>query len=116
MLRFCETCRNLLELQTDGGKVAHVCKNCNETKPIEDDGLVFEHVLKSSSTVETFLNPYIKYDPTLPHFTNIPCPNKGCPSVKSKGILSEVVGIKIDTKSLKYLYSCVHCDASWTNQ
>lgn len=116
MLRFCETCRNLLELQTDGGKVLHSCKNCNESKPIESDGLVYEHVLKSSSTVESFLNPYLKYDPTLPHFTNIPCPNKGCASNKSKGVLSEVVAIKIDDKALKFLYNCVHCDASWTNQ
>jgi DNA-directed RNA polymerase subunit M/transcription elongation factor TFIIS len=116
MLRFCGTCRNLLELQTEGGKVNHVCKNCNEVKPIEADGLVYEHILKSSSTTESFLNPYLKYDPTLPHFTNIPCPNKGCSSNKAKGKLSEVVGIKIDEKALKYLYTCVHCDATWTNQ
>lgn len=115
LLRFCKTCKNLLETGSVDGKLVHTCKFCNESVPIQQDALVYEHVVKSNLSYDSLLNPYSIYDITLPHFTNIPCPNKECKSKKAKGPMNEVVGINADRAKMKFVYQCVHCSASWTN-
>ena len=67
---------------------------------------------KEDKNYEMFINPYIKYDPTLPRVNNIKCVNKECKS-KSKNVNNEVIYIKYDNDEMKYLYYCVHCDNFW---
>ena len=59
-----------------------------------------------------FVNPYIKYDPTLPRVNNIKCTNKDCNSKKNK-LQNEVIYIKYDSKNMKYLYVCETCGETW---
>jgi hypothetical protein len=58
------------------------------------------------------VNPYLEYDATLNHLSNIVCPNAECPSRKTS-VKSDVVAVKLDKDKLLWLYKCVHCKESW---
>ena len=58
------------------------------------------------------VNEYTKYDPTLPHVTNIQCPNSDCGSNTGQKPV-DTVSIRYDNKNMKYLYLCYHCDTQW---
>jgi hypothetical protein len=57
------------------------------------------------------MNPYLKEDPTLPHFDNIACSNTECPS--KAGEPWDVVGRRIDDVKLVWFYQCCNCDTMW---
>lgn len=113
MLRFCKTCRNLQEPTALEGKLAYVCKFCNNTETTDESALVFSHVLKGTEDFSSAITPYTKYDVTLPHYTNIACPNGSCKTHNKSGPMPEVVGINKDAAALKFVYQCVHCDHVW---
>ena len=98
----------------DGKKLAVLsCRKCSYNEPVSSENpLVYEHILREDKTARLALNPYLKNDPTLNHLTNIVCPNVECPS-RSKGLVPDIVSVKIYEKKLIWMYQCVHCDAMW---
>jgi hypothetical protein len=67
--------------------------------------------LKEDTSSKLVSNPYLKYDPTLPRFSEILCPSKSCPS--KSGSKSDVVGVKIDKQNVTWVYQCALCDTTW---
>jgi hypothetical protein len=72
---------------------------------------VYEHLLREDKSDRLALNPYLKFDPTLPRFTEIVCPNKECPS--KSGAAPDVVGVKLDAKNVIWMYQCANCEFTW---
>jgi len=116
-MKFCPACRNMLfgidEGVVDGTKSAILsCRKCDYKEPVgADNAMVYEHVLKEDKTARLVLNPNLKNDPTLDHLSNIVCPNSVCPS-RSKA-KPDVVAVKINDKTLIWMYQCVNCDTTW---
>lgn len=113
-MKFCPVCRNMLysideDTNDEGQKFAIMsCRKCEYSEPVSrDDSVVYEHILREDKSDRLALNPYLKYDPTLPRFTEIICPNKEC---KAK---PDVVGVKLDAKNLIWMYQCANCDTTW---
>jgi len=115
MNQICETCKNYQFLTEVDGKIAHRCEFCQKVTTMEENALVFEVVYKTNTNYESKLNPYLKYDPTLPRYTNLKCPNKDCSSHKKNGPMNECVAQLVEPAAQKFLYQCVHCSSSWTN-
>lgn len=121
-LEFCPQCHNLLysidEEMVDGVKLAmFTCrkKECSYKKPVDTSNpVIYEHVLREESKVSLVMNPYLKYDPTLEHLTNIVCPNKECVTHSDKTRVPDVVPVEIDMSRLIWMYQCSHCNTTWT--
>ena len=117
MEKFCPVCKSLLndfdERVVDGTKTAvRVCSRCEYTIPIDKKNpLVYEHILREDKTTRLSMNPYLKHDPTLPHFVHIACSNEECPS--KSGSEWDVVGRRIDDVKLVWFYQCCNCDRMW---
>ena len=58
------------------------------------------------------MNPNMKNDPTLDHFSYIVCTNKESPSRTGSGV-PDVVAVEINDKYLVWMYQCVNCDTTW---
>lgn len=117
-MKFCPNCRNMLysideDTSKDGTKFAVLnCRKCEYKETIDrEHPVVYEHSLREDKSVRLAVNPYLKHDPTLPHFTQLVCPNTECPT--KRGAQPDVVGVKIDAKNLVWMYQCVNCDYSW---
>ena len=118
---FCTLCENMLyvkiDLQDDKQQLQNYCKNCNYIKDLPNDksiSIVENNYEKEDKNYEMFVNPYIKYDPTLPRVNNLVCPNAKC--TKKKNQDNEVIYIKYDNENMKYLYYCVYCEEFWVNK
>ena len=117
-MKFCPACRNMLygieEDTVDGVKTAvRSCRKCEYKEPISrDNPIIYEHSLKEDKSVRLVMNPYMKNDPTLDHFSNIVCPNKECPS-RTGAAKPDVVAVEINEKHLIWMYQCVNCDTTW---
>jgi hypothetical protein len=101
------------ETDASGKKYAvQSCRKCSYKEPVSSEHpILYDHSLREDKTVRLALNPYLKYDPTLPRFKEIVCPNTDCPS--KAGRTSDVVGVKIDAANVIWMYQCVHCDYTW---
>lgn len=92
------------------------CKNCAYEKTVDDTESVCvaeSHVtIEDDSRFSMFTTPLIKYDPTLPHVTNILCPNTSCSKRENH---PDVIYIKCDPINMKYLYFCCNCETFWKN-
>tara|TARA_B110000259_G_C14016023_1_gene401343 strand:+ start:2026 stop:2367 length:342 start_codon:yes stop_codon:yes gene_type:complete len=103
--------------KTEDGKnqLKNYCKNCNFSKELSNTKSmsIIETIYEKSENInyKLFINPYIKYDPTLPRVNNIECNNKECTKEKDK--MNEVIYIKYDNENMKYLYYCVYCEKFW---
>jgi len=117
-LPWCPACHNMLyniEEETVGDTTTAVllCRKCPYKQALSSNApIVYEHILQEDKTARLVLNPYLKFDPTLNHLSNIQCPNEDCPS-KSNSVESDVVAVKINEKKLIWMYQCVHCDTTW---
>jgi DNA-directed RNA polymerase subunit M/transcription elongation factor TFIIS len=116
-MEFCTLCGNMLyirNLQTDG--ILYYCKNCHfEKQPEEGEAkslLISTHTISQKNQHTQFITPYIKYDPTLPHVDNIPCPNAECS--KPVDASDDVTYMRYDNVNMKYVYYCNHCAHFWT--
>ena len=119
-MEFCEKCNNMLYIDIDSSdkgdnKLKNYCKNCNFSKELPNDKsmIIIENVYEKTENInyKLFINPFIKYDPTLPRVNNINCINKSC--TKKKKDIYEVIYIKYDNENMKYLYYCVYCEKFW---
>ncbi len=121
-MEFCKLCDNMLyikrEVTDKQDKLINYCKNCSNSVELKSDNksiLIFENNYeKEKINYKLFINPYIKYDPTLPRVNNLVCPNAKC--TKKKNQDNEVIYIKYDNENMKYLYYCVYCEEFWVNK
>jgi len=111
-MKFCPACNNMLyaideELNNEGKKFAALsCRKCDFKEHLDKNNpIVYEHIMKENDLSKVALNPYLKYDPTLPRFTEIVCPSK-CGK-------NDVVGVKLDSQELVWMYQCVQCETTW---
>jgi DNA-directed RNA polymerase subunit M/transcription elongation factor TFIIS len=107
-MKFCPDCENALtDIRDDGAGVGFECRKCKYNEKItRANPLVYEHNLNQDTAARLVVNPYLSLDPTLPRFSTIQCPTDGC---KSK----EVVGVKVDSKNIVWMYQCTLCGVSW---
>ena len=111
-MKFCAQCNNMLYSIEERDRVAILkCRSCPYEEPItKENPVVYDHDLRQDTSVQYTLNKYLKYDPTLPRFTNLVCPNKECPT---RGKESDIVGIKLDPTAVLWFYQCAVCDTTW---
>jgi DNA-directed RNA polymerase subunit M/transcription elongation factor TFIIS len=119
-MHFCDKCENMYYIKISEeppNNLVYYCRNCgNETSDLGTDSFYVSRnsVNDNAQNHTAYLNPYIKYDKTLPRVSNIPCPNENCVCNKDKKVQSEVIVYRYDDENLKYMYICVHCDKTWT--
>ena len=121
-IEFCPNCRNMLygldEDTIDGVKSAVLtCRKteCGYKKAVDPENpVVYEHSLREENTATLVMNPYLKYDPTLQHLTNVTCPNAECPTQTDKTLVPDVVAVEVDSTRLIWMYQCAHCNTTWT--
>jgi DNA-directed RNA polymerase subunit M/transcription elongation factor TFIIS len=115
-MKFCQKCQNMLyaieERTVESAKIAFLkCSSCDYEEPVtKENPIVYEHNLQQDTSVQYSINPYLKYDPTLPRFTTMVCPNKTC---TTRGQDSDIVGIKLDSINVAWLYQCAVCGTTW---
>jgi DNA-directed RNA polymerase subunit M/transcription elongation factor TFIIS len=115
-MKFCSQCNNFLysieERVAEGSRKAYLkCRSCPYEEEIgKESPVVYEHDLRQDTSVQYSINPYLKYDPTLPRFTNMICPNASC---STRGGESNIVGIKLDPINVSWFYQCAVCSATW---
>jgi DNA-directed RNA polymerase subunit M/transcription elongation factor TFIIS len=106
-MKFCKLCENMLYALEDGdaGSVQFKCRKCEYSEPItRENPIVYEHNLKEDMAARLVVNPYLTEDPTLPRFETITCPN---------GHTGNVVGVKVDTQNVVWMYQCGECKTTW---
>lgn len=108
-MKFCPDCKNMLYIvEVEGKEVNLKCRKCPYTE--ESPALLYEHNIREDTTAKIEENPYLTNCPTLPRFTTIQCINQECPTRGSK---SDIVGVKIDTQNVVWMYKCAVCNNSW---
>lgn len=98
----------LYSIEERENKAYMKCRNCPYEEEVQQ--VVYEHDLQQDTSVQYSINPYLKYDPTLPRFTTMICPNESC---ATRGKPSNIVGIKLDPIKVLWLYQCAECDTTW---
>lgn len=110
MDKFCKKCNNFLyHIEERDHKAYLKCRSC----PYEDEitkAVVYEHDLHQDRSIQYSINQFTKYEPTLPRFTNMVCPNKVCPTQNKE---SDIVGIKLDSTNVLWMYQCAACETTW---
>jgi len=111
-MKFCKQCNNMLYSIEEREKKAFLkCRSCPYEEEItKENPIVYDHDLQQDTSVQYSINPYLKYDPTLPRFTTMVCPNNLCPTQKGP---SDIVGIKLDSVNVVWMYQCAACDSTW---
>jgi DNA-directed RNA polymerase subunit M/transcription elongation factor TFIIS len=119
-MHFCEKCQNMYYLrmsEANENELMYYCRNCGyEDKNLHQDMICVstEHIQDQSETFDTILNPYVKYDPTLPRVYHISCVNNECQSNKpTSPEQKHILYIRYDEGSMKYIYMCALCDSHW---
>lgn len=120
-MHFCAECRNMyyLKLGEDSNSLIYYCRHCGheDANLTADEGCVSRTQLKrSEQKYAHIINEYTKLDPTLPRTQTIRCPSQTCPSNTGDSESRpqrEVIYLRYDDASLKYIYLCAHCDTMW---
>ena len=107
------------------------CNNCGYSKGIDiekepDYKCVYKHNNKNKAIKIDQKNiQYLDNDPTLPHVDNIQCPNQQCitnianpnPEILSgDDAKNDVLYLKLNERTLTFLYKCCNCKYVWTNK
>ena len=96
----------------DDDELKYYCRNCgHEDNKISIDELKI-NVYEKNINTQININPWIKYDPTLPHIHTIKCPNEKCKS-NEKEKTSDIIYIRYNDVDMKYMYLCTICDYNW---
>ena len=111
-MKFCAKCSNFLyEIIERDNKAFLKCRSCPyEEEVTKENPVVYEHDLQQDTSVQYSINPYLKYDPTLPRFKTMTCLNPAC---TTRGKESDIVGVKLDSVNVTWMYQCAVCDAMW---
>lgn len=114
-MKFCVNCRNMYYFKIDEEtcELRYYCRKCGHIEN-EDKNIKVNEVTYTKDNINNIsLNPYIKYDPSIPFTSDIKCPNEECITHKDKSIKPKVIYYRYDDDNLKYIYMCCHCDSSW---
>ncbi len=128
-MRFCSQCDNMYYLRIGGEEqeespepeggaapgLVYYCRHCGhqDVEAASTASCVMETVIRSEKQQYTqAVNEYTRSDPTLPRTDAISCPSAECPS-NGKDVKREVIYLRYDEASLKYLYVCAHCGMMW---
>ena len=113
-MKFCPECENMLivkiikdENPDIPDKLNYICRNCGfeeEHNKMEDSCILKIDYNIDNIKKNSFINPFIYDDITLPRAEGIKCPNANCPKAKS-----EIVYIKYDNDNMKFIYICLDC-------
>ena len=120
-MNFCSTCYNMFYIkleQENCDKIIYYCRNCGNTddKLLDINKCILkENIIKSEDKYNIHINKYTKLDITLPRINYIKCPNETCVTNKEDfdSNKKEVIFMRYDDTSMKYLYLCSHCDFIW---
>jgi hypothetical protein len=115
-MKFCAVCDNVYFIKVNENKdMVYFCKNCaNEEVQKKENGsicIIDDNKVDDTTKYSQYINKYLKYDPTLPRVSNIPCPNTKCS--KPSGADHEVIYLKYDHINMKFMYHCCHCEQFW---
>lgn len=120
-MRFCDKCHNMFYIRItddDGNSLTYYCRNCGNEEENKNENIRVSKInlKKTEDKYNNIINKYAKLDPTIPHVTNIPCPNEKCPTNSTeKKVPSDVLYKRYDEDGLKYVYMCCVCDNMWHN-
>lgn len=114
-MKFCKSCENMYYVGTkeDTDDLIYYCRFCGDIDNNTENVVVLQSQIKKSEHNFTHIvNPYTKYDPTLPRIRGgaIKCPNEQCTDPQK-----EIIYMRYDDDNLKYLYICTTCDTTWKN-
>ena len=119
-MKFCSKCDNYLILRikesTSGVKLEYHCKKCGNTSDKVDTSKPIYSKNFNSQELQSQIGRHTKFiidDPTNPRVNNLTCPQEDCPSHKTGD--NEVVYISINDADMKFMYVCVKCKNTWTN-
>ena len=118
-MHFCDVCQNMYYIRIDseeGSNLIYYCRKCgNEDNNITDKNTCVSktNLRQGEQSFSHIINEYTKYDPTLPRYNSILCPNADC-STNTKDTSREIIYIRYDEVNLKYVYLCSTCDTTWT--
>jgi hypothetical protein len=103
--------------QSELTKLRWSCRACGHMEDYEEGGLLYEINLQQnvSEGYKVLLNEFTRLDPTLPHVSNIKCPNDECGS-NTGAADRDVIYMKYDAVNLKYLYICNVCEQHWKSR
>ncbi len=118
-LQFCNMCEFRLyhSINETTGKLGWFCRACGNVQDNIDQTVCVlnTNVLSRKVNIDTLVNEYTKYDPTLPHH-NIKCPNSKCDTNagtdESKHV-ADVAVIRDNPVDLTFVYICTTCDHVW---
>jgi hypothetical protein len=114
-MKFCSVCDNMMYLNLDEEeRLTYRCKNCANVE--SGDGLnsacvLGRNYIDDETKFRQYVNPNIKYDPTLPRVNTIPCVNQACTKPSDKD--DEVIYVKYDRTNVRYMYYCCFCETFW---
>lgn len=117
-MRFCDGCNNMYYIKTkeeenDNTKIVYYCRNCGkEDENIEQNYVVSSFNKSDNLSDNSFVNPYTKYDLTIPRVNTIKCINPNCKSYTEDNN-NHILLIRIDEVNMKYIYLCSICDTKW---
>jgi hypothetical protein len=121
-MEFCPMCNNMFYIrskppteETAVASIEYYCKNCAFIKEPDQSkkSICIASMTQSDRNMyASYINPHIRYDPTLPRVDNIVCPNGVCTKPASES--NRVIYLKYDYNNLKFLYNCEHCGHFWT--
>lgn len=112
-MSFCSECDNIMDAKitkvdddSEKTRLQYVCLQCNLVVDSKSkDSCVFSIDFNTDNIKkQSFINPYIYEDKTLPIANGIKCPNVNCPSESPK-----ISYIEYDSAKMKYIYICMDC-------
>ena len=120
-MNFCNNCNNMYYIkleEEDCDKIVYYCRNCGnvDDKILDVNKCILEeNINKTEDKYNVHINKYTKLDITLPRINTIKCPNSICETNKEGFDTNnrEIIYIRYDNTSMKYLYLCSHCDFIW---
>ncbi len=121
-MNFCRKCNNMYYVKLssdDDTTLVYSCRKCgDENSNLDEDSIcVSKTYLKSEEqNLDSFVNKYTKYDPTLPRIYNMKCPNPDCETNSDESEKQcVIISLRYDDVNMKYLYICNDCDYVWKN-
>jgi len=117
-MHFCSVCDNMYYIRIDennGSNLVYYCRKCgNENHNLTADDVCVSktHLKQEQQSFVHIINEYTKYDPTLPRYNSILCPNADC-TTNTKNSKREIIYLRYDEVNLGYMYLCSTCDTTW---
>jgi len=75
-INFCTVCNTVYYPKIEGDELMSICRNCGN-KDVADNHIVHRNEYKGDNVVvdpKDIINPYLKYDNTLPRTNKVTCP------------------------------------------